>query len=218
MPVQSLSGKLHFVTFIEDYSMCVKVYFIRKKSEVLAKFKEFEAAATNESDLKIGTLSSDNEGECISLEFEDCLKINGIKDETSMSHSPQQNVVAECMNRTLLESSRAMMYHAGFSTAFWAEAINTAAFIRNRLMTATSGQSAYERWHGKAPDVSHFWVFGCIAYAHVLEAERGKQDVKANSLRFLGYGDSQNGYQLLCDMQKNKVIFKQDAIFNELDF
>ena len=49
--VQSLSGKLYFVTFIDDYSLCVKVYFIRKKSKVLAKFKEFEAAATNESGL-----------------------------------------------------------------------------------------------------------------------------------------------------------------------
>ena len=56
MSVQSLTCRLYFVTFIDDYSRCVKVYFIRKKSEVLAKLKDFEVAATNEAGCKIGTL------------------------------------------------------------------------------------------------------------------------------------------------------------------
>ena len=43
MPVQSFAGKRYFVTFVDDYSRCVKVYFITQKSEVLQKFKEFEA-------------------------------------------------------------------------------------------------------------------------------------------------------------------------------
>ena len=172
MSVQSFTGKLYFVTFIDDYSRCVKVYFIRKKSEVLAKLKEFEVAATNEAGCKIGTLRTDNGGEYTSRELDDYLKKKGIKHETSVSYSPQQNGVAECMNRTLLESARAMVYHAGLSKEFWAEAINTAAFIRNRVVTVTTGQSPYERWYGKVPDMSQFRVFGCIVYAHIPEAER----------------------------------------------
>ena len=217
MSVQSFTGKLYFVTFIEDYSRCVKVYFIRKKSEVLAKLKEFEVAATNEAGYKIGTLRTDNGGEYTSRELEDYLKKKGIKHETSVSHSPQQNGVAEHMNRTLLESARAMVYHAGLSKKFWAEAINTAAFIRNRVVTATTGQSPYERWYGKVPDVSQFRVFGCIAYAHIPEAERRKLGMKVNKLRFLGYSDTQKGYRLF-DVRNNKVIVKRDVIFNEADF
>jgi len=49
----------------------------------------------------------------MSSEFEKYLKEKGIKHQTSVVHSPQQNRVAERMNRTLLESARAMVYHAG---------------------------------------------------------------------------------------------------------
>ena len=139
MSVESLTGKLYFVTFIDDCSRCVKVYFIRTKSEVLAKLKEFEVAATNEAGCKIETLRTDNGGEYTSYELEYYLKKTGIKHETSVSYSPQQNGVAERMNRTLLESARAMVYHAGLSKQFWAEASNTAAFIRNRMVTVTTG-------------------------------------------------------------------------------
>ena len=154
MSVQSFTGKLYFVTFIDDYSRFVKVYFIRKKSELLAKLKEFEVAANNEAGCKIGTLRTDNGGEYTSCELEDYLKKKGIKHETSISYSPQQNGVAERMNRTLLESARAMVYYAGLSKECWAEAISTAAFIINRAVIVTTGQAPNERWYGKVLDVS----------------------------------------------------------------
>eukprot|EP00795_Rhopilema_esculentum_P005567 gene5567-biopygen555 len=217
MSIQSFSGKRYFVTFIDDYSRCVKVYFIRKKSEVLKRFKEFEASATNEAACKIGTLRTDNGGEYVSNEFENLLKRKGIKHETSVPHSPQQNGVAERMNRTLVESAKAMMNHAGLSKTFWAEAVNTAAYIRNRVITSASGQTPYEKWYGKPPDVSHFRVFGCIAYAHIPEAERRKLDKKANRLRFLGYSANQKGYRLF-DMQSKRIVIRRDVNFNENDF
>ena len=105
-----------------------------------------------------------------------------IKHETSVAHCPQQNGVAERMNRTLLDSARAMVYHAKLSKVFWAEAVNTAAYIRNRVVTSTSGKTSYERWYGRISDVSHFRVFGCIAYAHVPETERRMLDKKATRL------------------------------------
>jgi len=58
-------------------------------------------------------------------------------------NSPQQNGVAERMNRCLVESARAMTYHAGLSKTFCAEAVNTAAYIRNRVTTTATGQTPY---------------------------------------------------------------------------
>ena len=217
MPVESFKENRYFVTFIDDYSRCVKVYFMKHKSEVLQKFKEFEASATNEAVCKIGTLRTDNGGEYMSSEFENYLKKKGIKHETSVTHCPQQNGVAERMNRTLVESARAMICHAGLSKVFWAEAVNTAAYIRNRVTTATSGQTPYERWYGRIPDVSHFRVFGCIAYTHIPEVERKKLDKKTIKLRFLGYSDNQKGYRLF-DVENRKMIVRRDVIFNETDF
>eukprot|EP00795_Rhopilema_esculentum_P009748 gene9748-biopygen2709 len=121
------------------------------------------------------------------------------------------------MNRTLVESAKAMMNHAGLSKTFWAEAVNTAAYIRNRVITSASGQRPYEKWYGKPPDVSHFRVFGCIAYAHIPGAERRKLDKKANRLRFLGYSANQKGYRLF-DMQSKRIVIRRDVNFNENDF
>ena len=41
MPTASIGGKRYFVTFIDDYTRCCRVYFIRSKSEVFEKFREF---------------------------------------------------------------------------------------------------------------------------------------------------------------------------------
>ena len=69
MPTDSIGGRRYFVTFIDDYTRCCKVYFMRNKSEVFDKFKEFESCTTNECGLSIGTLQSDNGGEYLSKEL-----------------------------------------------------------------------------------------------------------------------------------------------------
>ena len=53
---ESFSGQKYFVTFIDYYSRCCAAYFMKHKSKVFAKFKEFEAEVTNESSQKIGKL------------------------------------------------------------------------------------------------------------------------------------------------------------------
>ena len=58
-----------------------------------------------------------------SYDFEEYLRKRAIKHETSVAHCPQQNGVAASMKSTLLESTRAMEYHAKLSKVFWAEAV-----------------------------------------------------------------------------------------------
>ena len=197
-----------------------KVLLIFKhKSEVFDKFKEFEATTTNEVGKAIGTLRTDNGGEYLSTEFQNYLKVKGIRHELTVPHSPQQNGVAERMNRTLVESASSMIAHAGVSNIFWAEAISTAAYVRNRLpMTALKeNETPYERWYGKKPDVSHLRVFGCMAYAHVPEGERRKLDSKSKRMRFVGYSLTSKGYRLF-DETKRKLYIRRDVEFNENNF
>ena len=77
MPTHSIGGNRYFVTFIDDYSRCCKVYFMKNKSEVFNKFKEFELITTNECDCSIGTLQTDNGGEYFSKEFDSYLHSKG---------------------------------------------------------------------------------------------------------------------------------------------
>ena len=219
MQTESLGGRKYFVTFIDDYSRCCDVYFLKSKSEVFGKFKEFEASVTNESDRSIGTLRTDNGGEYLSGEFKEYLKSKGIRHELTVPHSPQQNGVAERMNRTLIESARTMIAHAGLPNSYWAEAVATAAYVRNRMPTTAikNDQTPYERWYGRKPNVSHLRVFGCVAYAHVPDSERQKLDKKAVKLRFVGYAKMSKGYRLL-DWKTEKIVTRRDVVFNETNF
>ena len=57
---------------------------------------------------------------------------------------------------------------------FWAEAISTAVYLRNRCPTikAVKEMTPYEAWHGKKkPKVEHLRVFGCDVYAHIPKDE-----------------------------------------------
>ena len=199
MPTESIGGNKYFVTFIDDYSRCCAVYFLKSKSEVSEKFKQFEMRVSNDCSQKINSLRSDNGGEYLSQEFESYLKSKGIHHELTVPHSPEQNGVAERMNRTLMESARSMMAHAGLPERFWAEAVECAAYIRNRMpTTAIKGNKIpLEVWSGKKADVSHLKVFSCTAYAHVPDALRNKLDKKAVKLCFVGYSIQSKGYRLL---------------------
>jgi nicotinamide mononucleotide adenylyltransferase len=61
--VSSIGGKSYFVTFIDDHSRKVWVYFLKQKSEVYEVFKKWKAMVENETGLKIKKLRSDNGGE-----------------------------------------------------------------------------------------------------------------------------------------------------------
>jgi 5'-3' exoribonuclease 2 len=63
MSATSLSRYTYYVSFIDDYSRKTWIYFLKAKSEVFGKFKEFKALVENLSKKKIKVLRSDNGGE-----------------------------------------------------------------------------------------------------------------------------------------------------------
>ena len=113
METKSSGGSVYFVSFIHDYTRYAFLYFIREKSQVFEKFKAFEALATNQVGLAIGTLRSDNGGEYISNEFESYLCTKGIHHQLTVRYTPEQNGTAERYNRTICESAPAMIVQSG---------------------------------------------------------------------------------------------------------
>ena len=155
------------------------VYILKHKGEVLQRFQEWKALVEKSSGRKIKTLRSDNGGEYTSAEFSSYLAKEGIKHELTIPHTPQQNGVAKRLNRTLIKGVHTMLADSKLPHRFWAEALSTAVYLRNRSPTkALEGVTPHEAWSGTKPDVSSLCVFGCSAYAHVPKAERRKLDSK----------------------------------------
>ncbi|KAL5733960.1 hypothetical protein ACOSP7_031821 [Xanthoceras sorbifolium] len=135
--------------------------------------------------------------------------------EKTVPMTPQQNGVAERMNRTLNERARSMRLHAGLPKMLWAEAVNTAAYLINHGPSVPlDGGIPEEVWSGKEVNISHLRVFGCISYVHIDSAERSKFDAKSNKCVFVGYGGDEFGYRFW-DYENRKIIRSRDVIFNE---
>ena len=65
---------MYFVTFIDDYSRKVWVYFMQHKSETFAKFKLWKAEVENQTGRKIKCLRSDNGTEYTDIKFKELCK------------------------------------------------------------------------------------------------------------------------------------------------
>ena len=212
---KSLSGAEYFVTFIDDKTRYTWVYVIKRKSDVFSRFCEWKIEVEKSFGRSVKALRTDNGGEFTSTELKNYLKEEGIKHELTIPKCPEQNGVAERLNRTLVEMIRSMLADSEFPKSFWAEALATAIYLRNRSPTkAVEGKTPYEKMYGQKPKVGHLRVFGCTAYSHIPKDERQKLDPKARKCIFLGYFTNRKGYRLY-DESTHKVIHSRDVRFDE---
>jgi len=136
MEVESWGGARYCVIFVDDFSRKTFGYMIKHKSEVFVKFKLFKALVENQLERKIKCLRSDNGGEYIDSEFKNFLAVNGIKHQTTIPRTPQWNCVSERTLRTISEKARCLLCDSGLDKRFWAEAYNTAIYLKNVSPTA----------------------------------------------------------------------------------
>ena len=61
---------MYYVNFIDDFSKNSWLYFLKNKSKVFRKFKEFKALVENQTKNKIKVLRTDNGGELWEKDFE----------------------------------------------------------------------------------------------------------------------------------------------------
>jgi hypothetical protein len=186
---------------------------MKKKSEVIEKFKEYKSLVEKKTEQKIKTVRSDNGTEYTSHYFKDFLKQEGIRHELTVEYTPQQNGVAERKNRRLVETARCLMIQSGLSASFWAEAILTANHIRNRCPSGTlGGEIPFKMWTRRTPIVSYFRKFGTTAFALDKTPGKGKFDSRSKKCIFVGYLVQSKAYRLW-DPEARKVIRNRDVTF-----
>jgi len=117
---------------------------------------------------------------------------HGIEINMTAPYSPSQNGVAERMNRTLVELARAMLKGQNLPEFLWDNAVEYAAYVRNRAyMKALEGQATpYELWFNKKPDVAHLREFGISVWV-LLQGQKIPRKMLPKSKRraFVGFED-----------------------------
>lgn len=216
MSVTSLGGARFFVTFIDDASGFRHVYFIKHKSDVFDRFKEYERMITNKFGRPMKVLRSDNGREYCNGNMKDYLTSKGIRLETSAPYTPEQNGKAERDNRTIVECARTMLTAKDLPTFLWAEAVNTAVYLQNRILSSDKrgGKTPSEIWTGEKPDLSHTKIFGSEAFANIPKQFLKKFDARSTKVFFVGYqGDSTN-YRVYNPDTKS-VSVSRNVVFHE---
>jgi hypothetical protein len=216
MSIPSPSGSRYMVIFKDDFSGYCSIFFLKKKSETAEHFKFFVLRLEKETNSFVNVLRTDNGGEYTGGDFQKWIKSKGIRHETSIPKTPQQNGVSERQNRTIIESARSMITASNQSSELWAEASNCAVYLRNRVIGKSLPEmTPYEAWFGRKPNLSHLRMFGCPAYMHIPADERSKFSPKARKCVFVGYCETQKGFRLW-DSVRRRIFVSRDVIFNEV--
>nr|GEW35649.1 hypothetical protein [Tanacetum cinerariifolium] len=149
---RSVNGKKYILFFVNDYSRFTWVKCLRSKDEA----PDFI------------------------IKFLKMIQV-GISYETSVALSPQQNVVVERRNRTLIKVACTMLIYEKDPLFLWAEAVATACYTQNRsIIRLRYRKMPYELLHDKLPDLSLFLVFGALCYPTSDNENLGKLQPKAD--------------------------------------
>jgi hypothetical protein len=211
----SFSGCNYFLTLINDFSRCTWVYFLKLKSEVFDKFLAYKALVEKQYGHQIQRLRTDNGGEYVNNNFTSYCTTQGIQIQHTVPYTPQQNGIAERKNHTLKEMANCMIQSKGLSLKYWVEAINCANYIVNCTPTkALKNITPKEAWTKIKPDVSHFRVFGSIAWDHIPDEKRKALQPKSEKCKFVGYSEDVKGYRFL-QSHCNEIILRRDVKFDE---
>nr|GEV04339.1 putative ribonuclease H-like domain-containing protein [Tanacetum cinerariifolium] len=171
--VKSLNKKSYCLVVTDDYSRFTWVFFLATKDETSPILKTFVTGIENQLSLK------------------------GIKREFSVPRTPQQNGIAERKNKTLIEAARTMLADSLLPIPFWAEAVNTACYVQNRvLVTKPHNKTPYELLHGRTPSIGFMRPFGCpVSILNTLDY-LGKFDRKVDEGFLVGYSVSSKSFRV----------------------
>lgn len=108
----------------------------------------------------------------------------------------------ERKHRHLLETARAIRFHAGLPIKFWGDCLLAATHLINMLPSSVlKWKSPFEMLMHKVPDYSYLRVIGCLCYAY----SKSSVGSRASKCILVGYPFAQKGYKLY-DLTTHKLV------------
>nr|GEV66317.1 hypothetical protein [Tanacetum cinerariifolium] len=207
--VSSLNHKWYCLVVTDDFSRFTWTFFLRTKDETSSILRNFITEIENLKDLKVRIIRCDKVGEFKNKEMNEFCTTKGIRREFSNARTPQQNGVAKRRNRTLMEAAETMFAAAKLPVTFWAEAVNTACYVQNRiLVNKYQNKTPYELFNSRTPGTSFLRPFRChVMILNTLD-HLGKFDAKGDEGYFVGYSMSSKAFRehLLLTFQEHLLL------------
>ncbi|GJS15804.1 putative ribonuclease H-like domain-containing protein [Tanacetum coccineum] len=195
--VKSINHASYCLVITDDCTRFSWVFFLAAKDETSGILKNFIRQIENQLNHRVKIIRSDNGTEFKNRDMLEFCGNKGIKQEYSNARTPQQNGVAERMNRTLIEAARTMLADSLLPTTFWAEAVSTACYIFNRVrVTKPQNKTPYELLFGHKPIISYIRPFGCHVTILDTLSVLGKFDGKCDEGFLVGYSLNSKAFRV----------------------
>ena len=210
--IASYTNHRYFLTLVDDFSRFTWVYLLQHKSDVATVIPRFCTMIETQFGICVKKFRSDNAPE---LSLTDFFHKRGMLHDFSCVERPEQNSVVERKHQHLLNVARALYFQSRIPIQFWTDCVLTATFLINRTPTPLlRHQTPHDVLLRKPPDYSRLRVFGCLAFASTLMAQRTKFTPRARVCVFLGYPPGVKGYKLY-DIETKQVFISRDVVFHE---
>jgi len=205
----------YFVTLIDGFSHYMWVKPIRSKDEAPKTLIDWLTRAEVETEERPNILRTDSSSEYMGSAFQEWLKTKGMHHEVINVDIPQENGVAERLNRIILEMMRTMLLESELPKSLWTFAVSYTQYILNRLPTRALDidKTPYEVYHQRKPSVAYLRVFRCNTYVQVPDEKRGKLDAKIVEGFFIGLPENKKGYTVLEHGNLQRVMMSHDVTF-----
>ncbi|KAJ9539001.1 hypothetical protein OSB04_031734 [Centaurea solstitialis] len=218
--VMSIGKKSYCLVIVDDYPRFTWVYFLRTKDETSGLIKPFVTRVENKTNLRVKVIRSDNgtkvpnsarRGVAARPSLKPWKPRRGIERQYSAPRTPQQNGVAERRNRTLIEAARTMLADSKLPITFWAEAVNTACYVQNRVLVVKSkGKTPYELFEKRKPYIGFLQPFGCPCTILDTKTHLGKFESKSDDGFFVGYSSQSKALRVF--NSSTRIIEESDNV------
>ena len=107
--IESYSGEIFFILFIDEYSRMMTIMYLKEKLEAFQMFKWYLARVEKETRKKLKCSRLGRCGEFISNEFNEFCTERGIKRQLSSHGTSQKNGIEERRNKSIMDYARTLM-------------------------------------------------------------------------------------------------------------
>jgi hypothetical protein len=176
--------------FVDDTKQYITVECLKEKSDAAQPVINYLAHLITLG-RKPKAIQIDSGTEFVNEKLKSWCKEQGIEIHMTAPYSPSQNGVAERMNQTLVELSRAMLRAQDLPEFLWEYSLLYAAYIRNRSFTTHLGfQMPYEGWFNHKLNVSNLREFGAPVWV-LLQGQKETRKMLPKSKRqvYVGFDD-----------------------------
>ncbi|GJW78498.1 retrovirus-related pol polyprotein from transposon TNT 1-94 [Tanacetum coccineum] len=206
--------KLPYV-LMDDCSRGTLVYLLEQKSDSFEALKSFLKFVSTQFETQVKIVRSDNALEIVKGQCGPYLLSKGIVHQTSCVDRPQQNERVKRKHRHILDTARALRFHAKLPLKLWGDCVTTATYLINRLPSSVIGNvTPYEILLKKKPTYERLKVFGYLALVSNPSRTSDKFDPRGVPCVFLGCPSHQKGYKFY-NLLTHSSFMSRDVVFHE---